>query len=88
MIITNFESLDAIYAKLSNNHSPPVTTKHYPVLDIGTIVKIKGQENPDFCAFGTCGSLPYNPVVGSGTSGNGPVGPEILTIHAKQREAE
>ena len=42
---------------------------------------VKGQENPDFCASGTCGSFPYNPVVGSGTFGNGPVGPEMLTFY-------
>ena len=49
-------------------------------------IKGKGQENPDFCASGTYGSFPYNPVVGSGSFGNGPVGPEILTFNAKQRE--
>ena len=37
----------------------------------------KGQENPEFSASGTFGSFPYNPVVGSDTFGNGPVGPEI-----------
>ena len=41
----------------------------------------KDQENPDFCASGTCGRFPYNPVVGSGTYGNGPVGTEILTFN-------
>ena len=46
----------------------------------------KGQENPEFSASGTCGSFPYNPVIASGTFGNGPVGPEILTFNAKQRE--
>ena len=40
-------------------------------------VHCKGQENPEFSASGTCGSFPYNPVVGSGTFGNGPIGPEI-----------
>ena len=49
-------------------------------------VTCKGQENPDFCASGTCGSFPYNPVVGSGTFENGPVGPEKLTFYAKKRE--
>ena len=39
----------------------------------------KGQENPKFCASVTFGSFPYNPVVGSGTYGNYPVGPEILS---------
>ena len=43
----------------------------------------KGQENPEFSASGTCGSFPYNPAVGSGTSGNGPVGPEILSFYVK-----
>ena len=37
----------------------------------------KGQENPEFSASGAIGSFPYNPVVGSDTYGNGPVGPEI-----------
>ena len=46
----------------------------------------KGQENPDFCASGKCGSFLYNPVVGSGTFGNGPVGPEILTFITQQRK--
>ena len=46
-------------------------------------VRPKGQENPDFFASGTCGSFPYNPVVGSGTYGNCPVGPEILSFCAK-----
>ena len=45
------------------------------ILDRGT----KGQENPEFYASVTSGSFPYNPVVGSGTFGNGPVGPEILS---------
>ena len=40
-------------------------------------LKSKGQENPEFTASGTCGSFPYNPVVGSDTYGNGPAGPEI-----------
>ena len=40
----------------------------------------KGQENREFSASGTYGSFPYNPVVGSGTSGNRPVGPEILSF--------
>ena len=43
----------------------------------------KGHENPEFCASVTCGSFPYNPVAGSGTFGNCPVGPEILIFHAK-----
>ena len=37
----------------------------------------KGQENPEFSASGTYGSFPYNPVAGSDTYGNGPVGTEI-----------
>ena len=50
----------------------------------------KGQENPDFCASGLFGSFPYNPIVGSGTYGNRPVGPEILAfmqreVHTKSK---
>ena len=37
----------------------------------------KGQENPEFSASGTYGNFPYNPVDGSDTYGNGPVGTEI-----------
>ena len=47
------------------------------------LLLIKGQENPEFCASGTYGSFPYNSVVGSGTYGNNPVGPEILFLYAK-----
>ena len=47
---------------------------------IGWIHFSKGQENPEFCASGSFGSFPYIPVVGSGTSGNRPVGPEILSL--------
>ena len=49
--------------------------------------KIKGQENPEFCGFGTFGSFPYNPANGSGTSGNGPVGPEISSFIAREELA-
>ena len=41
------------------------------------LLRPKGQENPEFSASGTSGSFPYNPVVGSDTFRNGPVGPEI-----------
>ena len=46
-------------------------------LTIFDIKSSKDQENPEFGASGTSGSFPYNPVVGSDTFGNGPVGPEI-----------
>ena len=52
------------------------------------LLATKGQENPDFCASGTCGSFPYNPVVGSGTFGNRPVGPEILSFREVQPNQE
>ena len=51
-------------------------------LNLSTL-QTKAQENPDFCAPGTSGCFPYNPVAGSGTFGNGPVGPEIKIFHAK-----
>ena len=46
-------------------------------------MSVKGQENPEFSASGTCGSFPYNPAVGSGTYGNCPVGPEIFSFYWK-----
>ena len=53
----------------------------FPILNNSKMDKdIKGQENPEFCASGSFGSFPYIPVVGSGTSGNRPVGPEILSL--------
>ena len=39
-------------------------------------VYIKGQEYPDFCHPGTFVSFPDYTATSSGTSGNGPVGPE------------
>ena len=38
---------------------------------------VKDQENPDFCHPGMHVYFPYNPVGGSGMSGNHPVGPEF-----------
>ena len=38
--------------------------------------KVKGQEYPDFCHPGTFVSFPDYTATSSGTSGNGPVGPE------------
>ena len=40
------------------------------------IMPTKGQEYPDFCHPGTSVSFPDDTATSSGTSGNGPVGPE------------
>ena len=48
------------------------------------LLKAKDKEFPEVCASVTLVSFPKNPVVGSGTYGNCPVGPEILSFHAKK----
>ena len=43
----------------------------------------KGQENPNFSAFGTCGSLSNDPVFDPGSLGKRSDGTKITKLYAK-----
>ena len=55
------------------------------VVEVVKVIRVvgKGQEFTDFFNPGTSVSFPYIPAANSGTSGNRPVGPEILSFYVK-----